>query len=237
MRYNLTDKELGRINLTLSRTNTRIIGKWRSGEVHISAPMGTPLRLINQFIENNREWFNQRRPHGPMIPYHIGFTFKCLKCEIRITEQETHPGCLISESDGRGTFTIAAYPGIDLNQPHIRKIIRKHVLYYLKHQAEMELIPIAWNVAREYRLTPTNFKIGSGLQRLGLCSEHGEITLSCALMMLPPELIRYVVCHELAHLTQFNHSPAFHELLNKMLDGREVELKRQIDAFPWPIDR
>jgi len=43
----------------------------------------------------------------------------------------------------------------------------------------------------------------------GSCSTHGTITLTTALLLLPEELLRYVIIHELAHRLHRRHSPAF----------------------------
>ena len=42
-------------------------------------------------------------------------------------------------------------------------------------------------------------------------------------MLLPNELLRYLVYHELTHLTHMNHSAAFWELLTKYL-GEDAQL-------------
>ena len=56
-------------------------------------------------------------------------------------------------------------------------------------------------------------------------------------MYMPDELRRYVICHELAHLTYHNHSKAFHALADRYLDGRERELDARLKAFRLPLVR
>lgn len=66
-------------------------------------------------------------------------------------------------------------------------------------------------------------KIGKNLNRVtvrdqsslwGSCSGRGNISLNWRLVLLRPRLHDYIIWHELAHLTCFDHSGKFWELLN-----------------------
>ncbi len=47
----------------------------------------------------------------------------------------------------------------------------------------------------------------------GSCSFSGNLTFSTRLFLAPLDVIDYVIIHELAHLEQHNHSPAFWKLV------------------------
>jgi predicted metal-dependent hydrolase len=52
-------------------------------------------------------------------------------------------------------------------------------------------------------------RLSSARTRWGSCSHHGGIALNWRLIFMPLAVVDYVVCHELAHLKEMNHSPAF----------------------------
>ena len=45
--------------------------------------------------------------------------------------------------------------------------------------------------------------------RFGSCSSKGNLNFNLAIMLMPSEIIDYVIVHELSHLKQMNHSKAF----------------------------
>jgi len=58
----------------------------------------------------------------------------------------------------------------------------------------------------------------------GSCSNKGNINLSTRLLFAPPEVIDYVIIHELAHRLEMNHSPRFWKLVaDAMPNYREQE--------------
>lgn len=53
--------------------------------------------------------------------------------------------------------------------------------------------------------------------RWGSCSGRGDLMFSWRLVMAPPEVLGYVAAHEVAHLVEMNHSPAYWAVVERLL--------------------
>ncbi|WP_430504249.1 M48 family metallopeptidase [Haloparvum sp. PAK95] len=51
--------------------------------------------------------------------------------------------------------------------------------------------------------------------RWGSCSTNGTLSLNWRLLFAPPEIVDYVLVHELAHLREHNHSDAFWRIVGE----------------------
>lgn len=61
--------------------------------------------------------------------------------------------------------------------------------------------------------------------RWGSCSSKGNLNFNCLLMLTPPEVIDYVVVHELCHRKEMNHSKAFWSEVEKVLPDYKAQIK------------
>ena len=62
--------------------------------------------------------------------------------------------------------------------------------------------------------------------RWGSCSAKGRVSLHWGLALLEPALLDYVVVHELAHLLELNHQPAFWRGVERLLPDYRERRKR-----------
>ena len=53
--------------------------------------------------------------------------------------------------------------------------------------------------------------------RWGSCSSKGNLNFNCLLALVPPEVLDYVVVHELCHRKELNHSDRFWNEVGKIL--------------------
>jgi len=67
--------------------------------------------------------------------------------------------------------------------------------------------------------------VGDAGTRWGSCSSQGRIRLSWRLILAPPQARRYVVAHEVAHLTHLNHGEQFKALEAKLFGPGVSEAK------------
>lgn len=57
--------------------------------------------------------------------------------------------------------------------------------------------------------------------RWGSCAADGSLMFSWRLILTPPEVLAYVAAHEVAHLEEMNHSPAFWAVVDRLMPGYE----------------
>jgi predicted metal-dependent hydrolase len=65
----------------------------------------------------------------------------------------------------------------------------------------------------EMGVQPRRIFLREQRSRWGSCSARGNLSLNWRLIQAPPEVLDYVVVHELAHLREFNHSKRFWALV------------------------
>jgi predicted metal-dependent hydrolase len=72
---------------------------------------------------------------------------------------------------------------------------------------------------------PGGVSVGDAGTRWGSCSSSGRIRLSWRLILAPPQVRRYVVAHEVAHLKHLNHGSEFKALEARLLGPGVAEAK------------
>ena len=67
------------------------------------------------------------------------------------------------------------------------------------------------------QLEPKRVELSNSRRKWGTCDSEGVIAFNWRIIMLSPQLIDYVVVHELSHLMEMNHSPAFWAIVTAVL--------------------
>ncbi len=77
---------------------------------------------------------------------------------------------------------------------------------------------LAYYCLRDGRRAPP-LALSRAQRRWGSCAADGTIRINWRLILAPDAIRRSVVAHEVAHLTHFDHSPAFHAHLGQLFEG------------------
>ncbi len=87
--------------------------------------------------------------------------------------------------------------------------VEKKVMAWYRQQAISLFVARVAHYAPLLDVAPREIKLSAAKTRWGSCTARGTVRLNLQLIKLPQYLIDYVVVHELAHLREMNHSPAF----------------------------
>ena len=230
----IEDKEFGKIIVELRRGMTSVrFGYLPDGSLVIRAPYHYTEDDVKQVVDKYRERFRAlKRPDVPEL--NIGQVIECFRCRAVIEATEPRPD-YVATSWEDDLLHVKVHQSIDLTDNRMVEFVSNMISRSMEYIAVKVLLPFAREVANGLGLKPAGFEIGRGMRKLGHCTSKKVIQLSRNLMFMPEELIRYVICHELAHLTHMNHSPQFHALCDQYTVGKEKELEKKLRQFRWPI--
>ena len=134
----------------------------------------------------------------------------------------------------------------------IQKFVREKSTWIQKHQSRMRhIVPLPggrksyltqkeraralvqervvhWN--KQYGFSYGRISIKNTKHTWGSCSKRGNLNFNFAVVFLPPELVDYVIVHELCHLKEHNHSVAFWNLVAQAMPNYMV-LRRALRRY------
>ena len=158
---------------------------------------------------------------------------------------------------------------IDCEEPSKQRWLQTVFENALVEAADRILLNIISELSQKSGLIFESFKCGHALSRWGSCNrlsrmpksykpdrgfavvDLGEptqeetyahnIILSAYLMLMPDDLIKSVILHELTHTRYMDHSPAFHQTVDTLdraiLGKSEAECERELNSFQLPFHK
>jgi predicted metal-dependent hydrolase len=196
----------------------------RPGKVEVVAPtIGISEKRIVQFVQEKRLWIEQTlariaqitEPHSSPIPElytdvtEILYRGNTYKLTIQPTKLKRVKIDFIDQ------FIVHLPDSIAIEQRN--EAIKKALLQWLKKQTLIHVQTVVSQHAGKNQLFPKTITIKSQKSRWGSCGIHGDININWLLMLAPPEILEYVVVHELCHLQIRNHSRHFWNLVAEHL--------------------
>lgn len=185
------------------------IGK--SAELTVYAPCFTPVAEIDRFLKEKQDWIDKAlrrqseiRHEEQSKTYQTGECFYYLGRSYPL-EAYFEP----LENQGVMFWNDRFF----LNCPDNNAMRRHYFELWYKKKAEAYLPARVEHFSKLHNLTPAGVRITKASQRWGSCSSDNALAFSFRLIMAPPDVIDYVVIHELMHIRQKNHSSKFWRLV------------------------
>lgn len=179
--------------------------------VSVHIPPSLPLSTAKQFISQKTSWIQKKLaqqsqqicPAKQFIDHEV-FLLLGENYILRLYKSDEKPRVEKSES------AINFYGRLNKLS---KSAIRAAIIDWYKQQASNYLIARTQWFSDVTGLYPSAITIKSYKARWGSCSIQGEINFNWQLIQAPPEVIDYVIIHELCHISQHNHSKDFWNLV------------------------
>lgn len=146
-----------------------------------------------------------------------------------VTYRRTGAAAVTVRQSARRSLTVS---GKTRSAPLVRAALKR----WLLRRAHEGLEPWLARLAREGGYRYERVLIKCQRTRWGSCSARKTISLSLKLLFLKPELVEYVLWHELCHTQQPNHSAAFWALLSRH-EPHYLARRRQVRAAARTVPR
>ena len=136
------------------------------------------------------------------------------------------------EAAGADALEINILPSqTDFADERVQKLLKDFIEQALRHEARRLLPSRLLDLASRHGFTCTDVKIFNSKSHWGSCTPRRSINLSLSLMLLPWHLIDYVLLHELCHTIEMNHSDRFWALMDKVTEGKALELRKELKKY------
>src|ERR1700683_4992539 len=178
---------------------------FRTGGGDIVVAPRTSPRRVSEFVSQQREWIELHRRRAlpvaswPLPPEALALT--AIGEEWRCTRVAVP-----------GAVRLRELPGRELQlsgRLEDRSRLRLVLVNWLVEHARQQLEPLLRALAAQMAVVPARLQVRCQRSRWGSCSRRRTISLNVCLLFQRPEVLRYLIIHELAHLRYMNHSARF----------------------------
>lgn len=212
--------------LIRSKRNTIAICVNKDGSVTVRAPLRAAQSAIDRFVIEKKDWIAEKSAQmmdnaAERENYNIAenSVLPLLGKEYPVVEGE-------STAFTGSCFTIPQ-GDFETLKPQIINLYKTLAHNYIPERAAY--------FSKQTTLFPASIRIGSANTYWGSCSGKNSLNFSWKLIMAEPEVIDYVIVHELAHTVEHNHSVRFWQLVQRVLPDykerraklRHLEIKLQ----------
>lgn len=173
----------------------------------VTLPRWGTTREALKFAQSRADWLEAQRAKRPARVEPVpGGTLQFRGRALAIDWCESRP-----------RRVLASDTAIHLGGP--RETLTSRLKRWLQGEARSLFAQdLAFYAGRAGLPTP-DFSLSGARRRWGSCSSNGTVRLNWRLVMAHDPVRRSVVAHETAHRVHFDHSPAFHALLNDLFEG------------------
>jgi hypothetical protein len=201
------------------------------GSVQVDAPDGEDLSRVHRAVMKRARWIKRhideaRRQHAQVLPrnYVSGESLSYLGRRYLLKVVATN-GSGPAVKLLRGQVRVSAVS----REP---ACVRKQVTEWYRTRATdvfaRRLAEIGERVPWLDELP--DWRLVRMRKQWGSCSPSGLILLNPHLVKAPRPCIDYVICHELCHLQEHNHSPRYYRLLGQMMPDWQ-RVKARLDGM------
>lgn len=195
----------------VSKRAKRVILRMLPGcRLEVVIPPGFNREKVPEILDRKRDWIElvagRSRLHENSSESRL---FPPRTIHLRAVDAEFDVLCV--PGPGRSVRLVRTAPARlelsgDLTDPETCRHLFKE---WLKQEGQRHLVPWLGRVGASAGIPFRKALVRGQKSRWGSCSLKGTISLNCKLLFLPPELVRYILIHELCHTEQMNHSPQF----------------------------
>ena len=181
---------------------------------NLTIPEDGSLKFAVNFIHESKDWiFRLARHQFPPIPFEVGTKIPFRGEDHIIVNVPESRGTVnrVIESDGP---TLYVYGDI--------QHLARRLTDWLKKQALEDLIKHARVCSEKLGKQPTKITIRDTVAQWGSCSYSGKLSFSWRLILMPSQILEYVVAHEMAHLIEMNHTYRFWKITKQLCDHTSI---------------